>query len=410
MIRCLVVALAACVARADLTPGAKAPPITLEAISNTDREGPLSWEGFAGKTVVLKFWGTWCGPCVGEIPELNEIARALEGREDIVFLSVTFESPEITAPFTARRPMRAIIGHDSDRSMVNDYGIRAWPATFIIRDGVIVSARSSFKLTAEWIARIADATDPDAIIAEERERHERYLAARREEDAKRAEQRRRMQSLNPDTLVQVVVIPASEDALQSVRVSSKHGRRVLLEMDKASVREIVRTLWEIEDWRIEGDEAGALSREYQILVKIPFGDADLWEHLRPLVAAGMEVRVTEDRRKHPGYRVSAPQEGHQLGPAESAVNSFTTSFLPRQWFRIEAKETRLDTILRSVSTPIGARFEIPEELKGMTCDVDLTLPWNDPEKSLQLIRDAIGIEFELFEDEVTFLRIRPLAL
>lgn len=410
LFRCLLLACVVCIARGDLTPGAKAPQITLESISNTELEGPMSWDALAGKTVVLKFWGTWCGPCVGEIPEMNELALALEERGDIVFLSVTFESPEVTTPFIARRPMRAIIGHDTDRSMVNDFAVRSWPSTFIIRDGVIVNNLSQVKLTPELITRIADATSIDAVVEEARERHEKYLAIRREHDEKLAEQRRRIQAANSDAPMQVVVMPASEDSLQTVSVSSKHGQRIRLEMGKASVFEVVRMLWEIEDWRIVDDAAGSKPREYQIFVQIPPVDGGLWEHLRPLVAAGMEVRVTEEVRRHPGYRVTAVDGGHRLGPADADMNSIRTSYLPQEFFRIEAKSTRIETILRTASSPIRARFEIPDEFKGLTCDVDLTLPWNDPEQCLHLLREALGLEFEEFEDEITFVRIRPLAL
>ena len=28
-----------------------------------------------GKITIINFWGTWCGPCVAELPHLNEIAK-----------------------------------------------------------------------------------------------------------------------------------------------------------------------------------------------------------------------------------------------------------------------------------------------------------------------------------------------
>ena len=40
---------------------------------------------------VINYWATWCGPCITEIPELNELARDHAGT--LVVLGVDFDAP-----------------------------------------------------------------------------------------------------------------------------------------------------------------------------------------------------------------------------------------------------------------------------------------------------------------------------
>lgn len=39
-----------------------------------------------GKVVVLHFWGSWCGPCRKEMPELQRLQAALADRRDVAFV------------------------------------------------------------------------------------------------------------------------------------------------------------------------------------------------------------------------------------------------------------------------------------------------------------------------------------
>jgi len=65
--------------------------------------GPLSdtlrLSDFSEKVVVLNIWGTWCGPCKDEIPELNNLIKYYEDSEDVIFLAVANEPPEVVDSF-----------------------------------------------------------------------------------------------------------------------------------------------------------------------------------------------------------------------------------------------------------------------------------------------------------------------
>lgn len=75
-------------------------------LSGTDLEGePLDIEDLRGQVVVVNFWGSWCGPCQSEAPDLVEVATDPE--VDAAFVGVNVRDPSVAQA----------------ESFVRDYGI-----------------------------------------------------------------------------------------------------------------------------------------------------------------------------------------------------------------------------------------------------------------------------------------------
>ena len=72
-------------------PGYRCPTYTLELVNG----GEINIKELRGKVVVINFWGTWCGPCVAELPHFDEIAE--EYADDVVVIAVHSVSSNNTA-------------------------------------------------------------------------------------------------------------------------------------------------------------------------------------------------------------------------------------------------------------------------------------------------------------------------
>lgn len=99
----------------------------------------LRLSALRGRIVLLNFWGTWCGPCVAEVPILEQIQRRYrrDGLE-VIGLGIGEESAEAVRRFAARHGLTYALALATER-MREEYGhIHEVPVSFLIdRQGQI---------------------------------------------------------------------------------------------------------------------------------------------------------------------------------------------------------------------------------------------------------------------------------
>lgn len=60
---------------------------------------PVTLADFGGKPLLVNLWATWCGPCVAEMPTLDDLAERTEGRLQVLVVSQDITGAEVVGPY-----------------------------------------------------------------------------------------------------------------------------------------------------------------------------------------------------------------------------------------------------------------------------------------------------------------------
>jgi len=112
----------------------------------SDGSSSVRLANYRGKTVLLNFWATWCGPCVAEMPSLLQFQRE---NPDITVIAISIdEDPVAYANFIRNRHVNLITVRDPSQSAASLFHTDMWPETYAIdRNGVI---RRKFVGATDW--------------------------------------------------------------------------------------------------------------------------------------------------------------------------------------------------------------------------------------------------------------------
>ena len=91
--------------------GQRASNFTLKTLEGE----PVSLESHRGKTVVVDFWATWCGPCRKEMPHLEKLRQEFAGKAE--FLGVNDEEAGVVREFVKKNQYTIPVLMDGNRQV-----------------------------------------------------------------------------------------------------------------------------------------------------------------------------------------------------------------------------------------------------------------------------------------------------
>lgn len=118
-----------------LTAAVSVPDIGLRTL---DGEGEVSLAAYAGQPVVVNFWGSWCVPCVEEMPDLQRVHESLG--DTVAFVGVNVNDDEEAARAMAERTgVTYDLVRDTDGELIRALDVTTFPTTVLVdADGTVV--------------------------------------------------------------------------------------------------------------------------------------------------------------------------------------------------------------------------------------------------------------------------------
>ena len=119
-----------------------APNFTLKSLSGKN----VKLSELAGNVVMINFWASWCGPCLKEMPLLNNIHNKYEPLGFTVLGVNVEQNSDLARAFLADNGVDFPILLDTQNQVTQQYDVVAMPTTVLVdRDGKIRFLHKGYK-------------------------------------------------------------------------------------------------------------------------------------------------------------------------------------------------------------------------------------------------------------------------
>jgi len=123
----------------------------------------LDWAKYRGKVVLVDFWATWCGPCVGEVPNLlKAYGQYHDLGFDIVGISLDRSREALEKFIDERKIPWSIVFDDNGRNVTAEYyGVMGIPTMILVgADGKVVSTQARGEALFELLEKLLGPPKP----------------------------------------------------------------------------------------------------------------------------------------------------------------------------------------------------------------------------------------------------------
>ncbi|MBC7350499.1 MAG: redoxin domain-containing protein [Candidatus Aminicenantes bacterium] len=92
---------------------------------------------YQGQVVVLDFWATWCGPCLGSFPGMKKLVEEYQKDSSVAFVFINTWQDEankdqVVKEFLEKNQYPFYVLMDTEDKVVADYGVSGIPTKFVI--------------------------------------------------------------------------------------------------------------------------------------------------------------------------------------------------------------------------------------------------------------------------------------
>jgi len=133
----------------------------LSLFNNSGQDSTIQLSSLKGNVVLLNFWATWCGPCIAEIPEFNDLYDKYNSKGfEILGVSVSDNYKQLKK-FSNKIEVdyKLLFGSSDEMAIViqNYGGFYSVPVSYLInRDGLVVRGYPGAIIGEYWSSLLKD--------------------------------------------------------------------------------------------------------------------------------------------------------------------------------------------------------------------------------------------------------------